>query len=430
MLNAAVQNKGFSLAGLLSNVMVQDSAKYSAQFLTNPNGKSAESLADYLSKPDIENLIKPNIHKCAVSGGQGFNYVTTRAAEGFSEVITRAEGFSDITTRADEDFFGVISRDGKAFRTSQRESGSLCNSTRPRARATRVLAPSENFSSNLRLCLKVFLTSLREGRGFATSTRARGEFSESIKKGDEFRSAIKKGLQPSVAMGYVNDAPAKSGAGIGVPEMLSATHDAPSVFFCAASSVHPFFCDTGIIRAAYRIMVGWVGASSEAPVSDNAGYANPAQLTTSEIGVSGGGYKYQLSEAASWLLPSPKLHQNLSGLSPQFAAIVRQSKLLSTISLLFQNKKPAAFLRVTMFASLLVASSYRGCHMLKTYDLTIDPIERIAQLISLAELMRDVLESDSDSRDKYLAALVGLFDISIRDLHCLLEGNQLPEVVA
>ena len=111
MLNAAVQNKGFSLAGLLSNVMVQDSAKYFAQFLTNPNGKSAESLADYLSKPDIENLIKPNVHKCAVTGVQGFNYVTTRAAEGFSEVITRA----------DEDLFGVISQDGKVFRTSLRE---------------------------------------------------------------------------------------------------------------------------------------------------------------------------------------------------------------------------------------------------------------------------------------------------------------------
>jgi len=65
--------------------------------------------------------------------------------------------------------------------------------------------------------------------------------------------------------------------------------------------------------------------------------------------------------------------------------------------------------------------------MLKTYDLTVDPTERTAQLISLAELMRDVLESNSDSRDKYLAALVGLLEISIRDLHCLLEGNQLPD---
>lgn len=68
--------------------------------------------------------------------------------------------------------------------------------------------------------------------------------------------------------------------------------------------------------------------------------------------------------------------------------------------------------------------------MLKTYDLTVDPTERTAQLISLAELMRDVLESDSDSRDKYLTALIGLLELSIRDLHCLLEGNQLPEVEA
>lgn len=68
--------------------------------------------------------------------------------------------------------------------------------------------------------------------------------------------------------------------------------------------------------------------------------------------------------------------------------------------------------------------------MRRTYDLPVNPTERTGQLISLAELMRDVLENNSDSRDKYLVALVGLFDISIRDLHCLLEGNQLPEVAA
>ncbi len=327
-MRASIQKEAFPLAGLLSNVMVQDSAKYFAQFLTNPNGKSAESLADYLSKPDMQN---------AVAGG--------------------AEGLSVVTTRG----------------TDVKLSGLLENS---------------------------------EG---------------------EFCQCIKKGLLSEAHPVYVNSAPAKSGAGIGVPEMLSATHDAPSVFFCAASSVHPFSCDTGIVRAAYRIMVGWVGASSEAPVSDNAGYANPAQLTTSEIGVSGGGYKYQLSEAASWLLPSPKLHQNLSGLSPRFAAIVRQSKLLSTISLLFQNKKPAAFLRVTMFASLLVASSYRGCHMLKTYDLPVNPTERTGQLISLTELMRAVFIGNAESRDEYMDALIGMLDMSLRDLHSMLEGHEIPE---
>lgn len=79
-------------------------------------------------------------------------------------------------------------------------------------------------------------------------------------------------------------------------------------------------------------MVGWAGASTEAPVSDNAGYANPVQSITSEIGVSGDGFNPQLSEAATcWLLPLPK-NRNLSGLSPLFAAICRKLKPKFTIS--------------------------------------------------------------------------------------------------
>ncbi|SMG37502.1 ash family protein [Cedecea sp. NFIX57] len=85
---------------------------------------------------------------------------------------------------------------------------------------------------------------------------------------------------------YAFSASAKSGVGIGVPDMLSATHDAPASFLLSQHS-------------HIQIMVGCVGASHEAPVSDNAGYANPAQLTTSEIGVSGGGIYSQLSEAAT-----------------------------------------------------------------------------------------------------------------------------------
>lgn len=64
--------------------------------------------------------------------------------------------------------------------------------------------------------------------------------------------------------------------------------------------------------------------------------------------------------------------------------------------------------------------------MLRTYDLHINPTERTQQLISLAELMRDVQSGDSDNRDEYMAALIGLFDIAIRDLHTLLEGNLTP----
>lgn len=62
---------------------------------------------------------------------------------------------------------------------------------------------------------------------------------------------------------------------------------------------YTFFCVAGIILAAHKIMVGWMGAERSAPVSCNAGYANPVQSTTSEIGVSGGGFQTQLQEAAT-----------------------------------------------------------------------------------------------------------------------------------
>ena len=115
----------------------------------------------------------------------------------------------------------------------------------------------------------------------------------------EFCESIKKGLMSHVIPVYGYSAPAKSGAGIGVLVKYKATHDAPSVFFCVVNSVHLFFCVAGIILAAHKIMVGWMGAERSAPVSCNAGYANPVQSTTSEIGVSGGGFQTQLQEAAT-----------------------------------------------------------------------------------------------------------------------------------
>ncbi|EFB7958490.1 ash family protein [Escherichia coli] len=84
---------------------------------------------------------------------------------------------------------------------------------------------------------------------------------------------------------YTVQAPYKAGDGIGVLEMLSAIYDAPASFLSSVS-VHT------------QIMVGWTGAPKGAPVSDNAGYANPVQFTTSEIGVSGGEGNSLLSEAA------------------------------------------------------------------------------------------------------------------------------------
>lgn len=98
--------------------------------------------------------------------------------------------------------------------------------------------------------------------------------------------------------GYALKAPAKSGARIGVLNDCMATHDAPSVFFCAVDPSHLFSRVVVQNRSASKIMVGWVGAEKSAPESIQSGYANPAQSTTSEIGVSGGGNKSQLQEAA------------------------------------------------------------------------------------------------------------------------------------
>lgn len=50
----------------------------------------------------------------------------------------------------------------------------------------------------------------------------------------------KKGLRTDGIPVYGYSAPAKSGAGIGVLVIRMATHDAPSVFFCAVSLTHPF----------------------------------------------------------------------------------------------------------------------------------------------------------------------------------------------
>lgn len=236
----------------------------------------------------------------------------------------------------------------------------------------------------------------------------------------------KKGLRSEGIPVYGYSAPAKSGAGISLPDMIEATHDAPSVFFCVVNSVHPFFSDAVIIRAAIKIMVGCVGASSEAPGSLITGKANLAQFTTRQISLCGGGYIPLIKEAAKWLLPLPKF-RNLSGLSPLFAAICRQLPQKFTISPHLLSAKPAVlWFRITSAFSL-VASVWRWL-MLKTYDVPVNPTERTHHLISLAELMRDVLDSKADSRDDYLEALIAMLDMSLRDLHGLLEGNELPEV--
>ncbi|EHP8719107.1 host cell division inhibitor Icd-like protein [Salmonella enterica subsp. enterica serovar Infantis] len=238
----AAQMKGFPLAGLLSNVMAENLAKLSLN-LTKPDIFAR----GMMTNDDISNLIKPDAAECKTMPYIR-DYVVCTAPN--FETSTRGGVFGEVRAR-EEGFSNITTRGG-------------------------------NHST---------------GVSFRRSTRVHeGEFSESIKKG-----------LPTIANPvYRYSAPAKSGAGIGVPEMIKATHDAPSVFFCAVNPTHAFFSDAGIIiRAAHEIMVGWMGASTEAPVSLIAGYANPIQSTTSKIGVFGGGFKTQIKEAAAMLATIP-----------------------------------------------------------------------------------------------------------------------------
>ena len=267
--------------------------------LTKPDILSAENLAEWLSKAVTENLSKLDM--------EGAGTLTNVDIES-AEMMTN----DDMPTLYEDKNGPIIQEFSEAIKKS------VATSTRGGLFAP-VHARENGFSD---------VTTREEnnstGWSFRRSTRARGEFLQSIKKG----------LQSHCPSIYGYRAPAKSGAGIGVPEIITATPDAPSVFFCVVHSVHPFFCVAVIIRAAHEIMVGCVGASFEAPVSVVSGYANPIQSTTLEIGVSGGGYSNNTSEAATWLLPSPKNHLS-SGV------FIPASNPAISLYLLLLNQKPA-----------------------------------------------------------------------------------------
>ncbi|MEP9011487.1 Rha family phage regulatory protein [Enterobacter kobei] len=84
---------------------------------------------------------------------------------------------------------------------------------------------------------------------------------------------------------YTVLAAAKSVAGIGVPEFVRAHDRAYAVFLC-------------VKHGHIRIMVGRAGQPKGWPGSLTTGYANPARLTTPEIGVSDGEVYNSSSEAA------------------------------------------------------------------------------------------------------------------------------------
>ncbi|MDT3545086.1 host cell division inhibitor Icd-like protein [Cronobacter sakazakii] len=194
------------------------------------------SLAGMLSNVDIYNLSKPDIHRRAVATNDDILEAFSVLRIGL-RILINPKFFSH-------------------FATSTREKVFSDNTT-----------PVGNYSAVL---------------SFRRSTRVHeGEFLESIKKG-----------LPTIANPvYGYSAPAKSGAGIGVPVIIRAHNTRHACFF--------------VPRSYTPSMVDCMGAEQSAPVSLIPGYANPVQFTTSEIGVSGGGYQDHESEAAAMLATTP-----------------------------------------------------------------------------------------------------------------------------
>ncbi|MCY5658142.1 ash family protein, partial [Salmonella enterica subsp. enterica serovar 1,4,[5],12:i:-] len=108
-----------------------------------------------------------------------------------------------------------------------------------------------------------------------------------------------------------------------------------------------------------------------------------------------------------------------------FAAIARQLPPKFIILLPSLNAMLAVLWCAITSAFLLVVSAWRW-HMIKTYDVHMDPLERTSQIITLTEEINDILVSNSPSRDERLKALLAILDLAVRDVHFLLEGGQMP----
>lgn len=90
---------------------------------------------------------------------------------------------------------------------------------------------------------------------------------------------------------YISKATAKSVAGIGVLKVTQAHNRAQSGFFVRDALSH-------------LSMVGWAGEPKGSPDSWVTGYANPAQFTTSQIGVCGGEL-YKITQEAAIMATIP-----------------------------------------------------------------------------------------------------------------------------
>lgn len=68
--------------------------------------------------------------------------------------------------------------------------------------------------------------------------------------------------------------------------------------------------------------------------------------------------------------------------------------------------------------------------MLKSYDVPVNPLTYTKHLTALAQLTNAMLTSELPNEMDFLLALAFSIEIVARDLHTMLEGNELPGVTA
>lgn len=235
-----VQNKAFPLAGLM---------------YANVNVWSKAARRQIATNSDVWNLSKPDIFHRQIFTNLGVFGTSTHAHECEAVITVPANASSSFSRRGDEESFETSTRT-KIYWGSLRE---------------------EDFSIITTRGGKIFLTSPRDAGNLCTSTR---------KHGSEFLESIKKGLPTIANPVYGYSAPAKSGAGIGVPITCIVPTRTKRVFLSAK-----------FLRT--QIMVGWMRLPKGRPVSIQAGYANLVQLTTSlRLASLGGEFKIHCIEAA------------------------------------------------------------------------------------------------------------------------------------
>ncbi|MBG5892239.1 host cell division inhibitor Icd-like protein [Providencia rettgeri] len=108
----------------------------------------------------------------------------------------------------------------------------------------------------------------------------------------------------SVSIRYSDLVLAKSSIRIGVLNLQTATHDAPCVFFCVHAYAH--LLNTVLCRS--DSMVALVGQPSGWLVSVCASNANPVNVTTLEIGVSGGDFELIQTEIIIMMATPAQTH--------------------------------------------------------------------------------------------------------------------------